>query len=332
MKLTGEIMTSFSGLSEGILWDYKKNGQAQELLDYYGIDESIVPEAVPNFSDQGQVSQKAASELGLKAGTPITYRAGDQPNNALSLNVLNPGQVAATAGTSGVIYGVTDQPVYDDFSRVNTFIHVNHKKGRERYGILLCINGTGIQYSWLKSTLFDHRYNYREMNKKADEIPIGSEGICVLPFGNGPERILKNRNIEAHIQHINFNRHSEAHLLRAVQEGIAFSFNYGLKIMKRMGLSIDTIRVGSGNMFQSRIFREAFTNTTGTNVKIYDTNGASGAAVGAGLGAGIFSNRDEAFQHLKQITELNPDSEKQKAYQNNYEKWERDLQKELEKK
>jgi xylulokinase len=329
MKLTGEIVTSFSGLSEGILWDYKKHAPAQELLDYYDIDASIVPESVPNFSEQGQLTQEVASEVGIKKGTSVTYRAGDQPNNALSLNVLQPGQAAATAGTSGVIYGVTDRPLFDESSRVNTFIHVNHRKDRRRYGILLCINGTGIQYSWMKNTLFDHRYSYRQMNEKASEIPIGSEGICVLPFGNGPERILENQDIGAHIQHINFNRHSDAHLMRAAQEGIAFSFSYGLKIMQQIGLSISTIRAGSDNLFQSEVFREAFTNTTGINIKIYDTNGSFGAAVGAGLGDDIFSNRDEAFRHLNQIAELCPDPDKQAAYQSAYTKWENILQKEL---
>jgi xylulokinase len=332
MKLTGEIVTSISGLSEGILWDYKRHGLAQKLLNFYEIDETLVPQPMLNFSDQGHISQKAASELGLAAGTPVTYRAGDQPNNALSLNVLDPGEVAATAGTSGVIYGVTDEPLYDRSSRVNTFVHVNHTEDCTRYGILLCINGTGIQYSWLKSKLFGDLFSYDQMNEKAAEISIGSEGISVLPFGNGPERILKNRDIEAHIQHINFNRHSKVHLMRAVQEGIAFSFNYGLKIMKHMGLSIDTIRVGSDNMFQSGVFREAFTNTTGATVKLYDTNGALGAAIGAGMGAGIFSSRDEAFQHLKQIAVLSPDPDKQASYQSAYEKWEKVLQKELNKK
>lgn len=325
MKLTGKIMTSVSGLSEGILWDYQKGELAQKLLDFYDIDEALVPQSVLNFSSQGQISQEAASEIGLSAGTPVTYRAGDQPNNALSLNVMDPGEVAATAGTSGVIYGVTDQPLYDEFSRVNTFIHVNHTENHERYGILLCINGTGIQNSWLKSKLFNGRYSYRRMNEQAAEVPIGSEGLCVLPFGNGPERVLGSRNIGAHIQHINFNRHNKSHLMRAAQEGIVFSLNYGLQVMKQMGMAVNTIRVGSGNMFQSPVFREAFTNTTGVAVELYDTNGALGAAIGAGLGAEIFSGREEAFQNLKRIAVLHPDTKKQRAYQEAYEKWEREL-------
>jgi xylulokinase len=329
MKLTGEIMSSVSGLSEAILWDYQKYGLSQKLLDYYEIDEALVPRSTLNFSEQGQISKEAASELGLKAGIPVTYRAGDQSNNALSLNVLNPGEVAATAGTSGVIYGVTDEPLYDELSRVNTFIHVNHQKNRERYGILLCINGTGIQYSWLKSKLFSNQYSYSQMNERAAEIPVGSEGICVLPFGNGPERVLRNRDIGAHIQHIDFNRHGKTHLMRATQEGIAFSLNYGLQIMKQMGLSINTIRVGSANMFQSPVFRETFTNITGTTVELYETNGALGAAIGAGLGAEIFSSREEAFQHLKQIAVLQPEVHKRQAYQEAYEKWEKILRREL---
>lgn len=329
MKLTGKILTSVSGLSEGIMWDYKKHSLAKELLDFYEIDEELVPEAVLNFSDQGKLSPEAASELGLQPGTPVTYRAGDQPNNALSLNVLDPGEVASTAGTSGVIYGVTDQPLYDEYSRVNTFIHVNHEEDHERYGVLLCINGTGIQNSWLKNKMFNSQYSYQKMNERAAKIPVGSEGISILPFGNGPERVLKNSNIGAHICNIDFNRHNEAHLMRAAQEGIAFSLNYGLKVMKEMGLTINTIRVGSGNMFRSPVFREAFTNITGATVELYDSNGALGAAIGAGLGAGIFSSREEAFNNLEQIAVLQPNKEKQELYSEAYESWEKILLEEL---
>ncbi|HKK47213.1 MAG TPA: FGGY family carbohydrate kinase, partial [Balneolaceae bacterium] len=296
MKLTGDIRTSVSGLSEGILWDYQSNDIAYKLLAHYGIPAELLPEYDPNFAVTGELNKEGADELGLTSGIPIGYRAGDQPNNALSLNVLDPGEVAATAGTSGVIYGVTDKPLYDAKSRVNTFVHVNNDKGHPRYGVLLCINGTGIQNSWLKNTVFDDRYSYDQMNERAAEVPVGSEGVRVLPFGNGPERVLQNRDIGAMLRNINFNRHGDAHLMRAVQEGIAFSLNYGLQVMRQMGMSIDTIRVGSDNMFQSPLFREVFTNVTGATVELYNSNGALGAAIGAGLGASVFKDRKEAFK------------------------------------
>lgn len=321
MKMTGELLTSVSGLSEAILWDYQAEGEAQDLLDYYDIDAGLVPRYVPNFSEQGQLSQKAADELGLPAGIPIAYRAGDQPNNALSLNVLDPGEAAATAGTSGVIYGITDRPLYDDFSRVNTFIHVNHELEHHRYGVLLCINGTGIQYSWLKNSLLKNNTGYTAMNEMAEKIDIGSEGIVVLPFGNGPERSLKNSDVGAHIEGINFNRHNESHIIRAAQEGIAFSLNYGLQIMKDMGLNFTKIGVGKGNMFQSPVFTEAFVNTTGIEVELYETNGAQGAAIGAGMGADIFSTRQDAFKSLKKVETREPHKDLQKKYKEAYGRW-----------
>lgn len=329
MKLSGNIKTSLSGLSEGVFWDYKRDELAHELLDYYDIPVDLLPEYGPSFTESGKLSEGAAEELGLRPGTPIGYRAGDQPNNALSLNVLNPGEVAATAGTSGVIYGVTDEPVYDERSRVNTFIHVNSDKQKPRYGVLLCINGTGIQNSWLKSRLFNNRYSYDEMNEIASGIPIGSEGLVVLPFGNGPERVLENREPGALIRNISFNRHGEGHLMRAAQEGIAFSFNYGLQIMKEMGMPVTTIRVGNDNMFQSPVFREAFVNITGTTVELYDTNGALGAAIGAGIGTGVFTNREGAFKNIDQLDTLTPSPGKQVKYQKAYEEWERVLDKEV---
>jgi len=329
MKMSGEVRTSVSGLSEGIFWDYQSGGLAHKLLAHYGIPDELLPEYDANFAESGTLMDEAASELGLKAGIPIGYRAGDQPNNALSLNVMDPGEVAATAGTSGVIYGVTDQPLYDDHSRVNTFVHVNSKEGKPRYGVLLCINGTGIQNSWLKSKLFGNQHSYDEMNRHAGDITIGSEDVIVLPFGNGPERVLGNRDPGAVIKNINFNRHGEAHVMRAAQEGIAFSLNYGLQVMKQMGMDIDTIRVGSDNMFQSPVFREAFTNATGTRVELYNSNGALGAAIGAGFGTGVFDSREEAFQNLEQIATLEPTAEKVEAYQQAYERWEQELNKEL---
>ncbi|MDX1619089.1 MAG: FGGY family carbohydrate kinase [Balneolaceae bacterium] len=323
LKMTGNLQTTISGLSEAILWDYTEQKVADRILDHYEIENSLVPEAVPNFSEQGSLTAEAANELGLAVGTKVTYRAGDQPNNALSLNVLQPGEVASTAGTSGVIYGVTDRPLYDDRSRVNTFVHVNHQEDEPRFGVLLCINGTGIQYSWLKNSLFEGSSPaYPAMNEMARSISVGSDGVTVLPFGNGPERILGNRNPGARIGGIEFNRHSASHIIRAAQEGIAFALNYGLEVMKTMGMEIETIRVGHGNMFQSPVFREAFVNATGTAVELYDTDGSQGAAIGAGIGAGIYDSREEAFAGLSRVETIEPDPGLADAYREAYVRWE----------
>lgn len=327
MKMTGRISTTVSGLSEGVLWDYPSHGLARQLLDYYGISESLIPEVLPNFSAQGTLSKSAAGKLGLPEKISVTYRAGDQPNNALSLNVLNPGEVAATAGTSGVIYGVTDKPVFDKQSRINTFVHVNYAEHNPRYGVLLCINGTGIQYSWLKNKLFrDNALTYEKMNKIAASVPAGSDGVFVFPFGNGPERIFGDLDPGARLTGVNFNRHDTAHVLRASQEGIAFALNYGLQIMKTMGIRIDTIRVARTNMFQSPVFREAFANTTGAAVELYETDGSRGAAIGAGVGAGIYKYRSEAFPGLTKPEVLKPDKKLENIYQDLYMQWKKTLE------
>jgi xylulokinase len=322
MKLTGEICTTESGLSEGIFWNYKTKSVANELLDYYQISKDLLPEAKSCFEEHGKLTEQAAKTLGLKKGTKVTYRAGDQPNNAFSLNVLNPGEVAATAGTSGVVYGVADEPVYDAQSRVNTFIHVNHKQDQPRYGVLLYINGTGILNSWLRQNLaVDQSLSYEEMNSRAQEIPVGADGVSVLPFGNGAERILENADVGASIHGLNFNRHTSSHLLRAAQEGIVFSLNYGFQIMKEMGMRTDTVKAGHANMFLSPLFRDAFVQTTGAQLELYDTDGAAGAARGAGLGAGIYNSADEAFGGLTKIDVIEPDVKKQSAYSDAYGRW-----------
>ena len=294
MKMSGEVVTTPSGLSEGILWDFKADAPAQMLLNHYEIPASLVPKVVPTFSIQGQVTESVAATLGIPAGVPISYRAGDQPNNAFSLKVLEPGEFATTAGTSGVVYGVGDVVSYDPQSRVNTFIHVTHRKGAPRYGTLLCCNGTGILFRWLRDQLAGG-VPYHELNSLAASVAPGAEGLVVLPYGNGAERSLGNKVLGGAFQGINFNIHGKSHLLRAAQEGIVFSLQYGLEVMKEMGTAVRTVRAGHANLFLSPLFREVFAAVTGAVVELYDTDGAQGAARGAGFGAGFYSSLDDAF-------------------------------------
>ncbi len=324
MLLTGEINTTISGLSEGIFWDFKEHHIADFLLSHYGIPHNFIPPIVDTFSIQGELSGSAASALGLITGTPVGYRAGDQPNNAFSLNVLNPGEIAATAGTSGVVYGVSDQVTYDPASRVNTFAHVNHAKNQNRLGVLLCVNGTGILNSWLKHNT-GKNIDYDVMNKLASAIPPGAEGLVILPFGNGAERMLNNQNPGCTISNLNFNTHHQGHLYRAAQEGIVFALNYGLDIMKQTGITPKLIRAGKANMFLSPIFRETLANISGATIELYDTDGAAGAAKGGGLGTGIYNRADEAFQNFTKIETITPDNQQKGRYDEAYESWKKVL-------
>ena len=331
MKMTDEISTTVSGLSEGMMWDFKENKLATFLLDYYGIDHSFIPEIKPTFSDQGHLSAKAAAELGLKEGTPVTYRGGDQPNNALSLTVLNPGEIAATAGTSGVVYGVNGEANYDPQSRVNSFAHVNHTADQTRIGVLLCVNGTGILNSWVKRNIAPDGISYNEMNDLAAKAPIGSAGLSVLPFGNGAERMLGNREINCSIRGLNFNVHSKHHIVRAAQEGIVFSFKYGIDIMESMGMKVNKIHAGHANMFLSPIFRDTLAGVTGATIELYDTDGSVGAAKGAGMGAGIYKNNTEAFATLEKLAVIEPNKSARQEYADAYAKWKYRLEKSMSK-
>ena len=319
MKLTGEVCTTISGLSEGMMWDFSENAPAQILLDYYGIDRSLLADIRPTFSEQGRVTAAAAAELGLAEGIPVTYRAGDQPNNALSLNVFNPGEIASTAGTSGVVYGVLGDVNYDPKSRVNTFAHVNHTEEQTRLGVLLCINGTGILNSWMKRNVAPESLSYAQMNDLAATAPIGSAGVSILPFGNGAERMLENREVGSSIHGVNFNIHSQAHLLRAAQEGIVFSFKYGIEVMEQMGMNVNKIHAGHANMFLSPIFRNTLAGVTGAVIELYDTDGSVGAAKGAGIGAGIYKDNNEAFATLEKLAVIEPADTQE--YKDAYEVW-----------
>lgn len=321
MKLTGEVCTTVSGLSEGMFWDFKNNEVAKFLMEYYGFDSSFIAAIKPTFSEQGRVTTFAAAELGLKEGTPVTYRAGDQPNNALSLNVFNPGEIASTAGTSGVVYGVNGAVNYDPQSRVNTFAHVNHTAEQTRLGVLLCINGTGILNSWVKRTVVPAGVSYAEMNELAAQAPIGSGGISILPFGNGAERMLQNRETGCSINGINFNLHTRNHIIRAAQEGIVFSFKYGIDIMEGMGMDVRKIHAGHANMFLSPIFRDTLAGVTGATIELYDTDGSVGAAKGAGIGAGIYKDHNEAFATLDKLAVIEPNLTNKAAYEDAYQRW-----------
>lgn len=329
MKLSGEICTTISGLSEGMFWDFKKNQVADFLMKYYGFDSSLIADIKPTFSEQGQVNAAAAKELGLKEGTPITYRAGDQPNNALSLNVFNPGEIASTAGTSGVVYGVNGEVNYDPQSRVNTFAHVNHTIDQTRLGVLLCINGTGILNSWVKRNIAPEGISYNEMNTLASKAPIGSSGISILPFGNGAERMLNNKEIGCSIRGIDFNTHGKHHVIRAAQEGIVFSFKYGIDIMEQMGIPVKKIHAGHANMFLSPIFRDTLAGVTGAVIELYNTDGSVGAAKGAGIGAGIYKDNNEAFATLEKLDVIEPNLSQQQEYEEAYFKWKHRLEKSM---
>ncbi len=324
MRLTGELVTTTSGLSEGILWDFKENKLADLLLDHYGISDTLIPSITPTFSLQGQLTRTAAEATGLAIGTPVAYRAGDQPNNALSLNVLQPGEVAATGGTSGVVYGVVDRPEYDPQSRVNGFAHVNHTCEKPRIGILLCINGAGIQYAWVRQQIGENGMSYPDMEQQAEAVPVGSDGLRILPFGNGAERMLANKDVGSKINNLHFNTHTRSHLYRAALEGVAFSFVYGMNILKEMGLNVEVIRVGNDNLFQSNIFSSTISNLIGSRIELVETTGAVGAAKAAGVATEIFSSLAEAMRGGGIIRVFEPVNVND-IYEKSYRLWEADL-------
>ncbi|MBK0381463.1 carbohydrate kinase [Pedobacter sp. SD-b] len=317
LKMTGSVTTSPSALSEGILWDFKENKLSRDVMKNYGFDEKLIPEIKLVYANHGELNAGIANELGLKPNIPITYKSGDQPNNALSLNVSEPGEVAATAGTSGVIYAVTDTLLYDKKSRVNTFAHVNHTEENKRLGVLLCINGTGSMNRWAKNT-FAENLSYNQINDLAATAKPGSKGLQTLPFGNGAERMLSNKNIGASIENIDLNRHGKADILRSVQEGIAFSFRYGLDILRENGLKPSIIKAGKANLFLSDVFTQTFVNVTGVPIQLYENDGSYGAAIGAGIGLGVYKSSAEAFKNKKALKLVEPNGENLDGF---YQEW-----------
>ncbi len=321
LRMSGQAATTPSGLSEGIFWDFHRHEISFLIMEQFGFDSSIIPPVVPNLGHQAEISSAAAVELGLKAGTPITYRAGDQPNNALSLNVMNPGEIAATAGTSGVVFGVSDKIQYDLLSRVNTFAHVNHTADNPRLGVLLCINGTGSMNAWLKRNMGGSALSYQQMNELSASVSPGAAGVIVLPFGNGAERITGNKDIGCVVKGLNFNIHSASHVIRAAHEGIVYAFRYGMDIMQQTGIIPQVIRAGHSNMFLSPVFRECLAAISNTPIELYNTDGSQGAARAAGLGAGIFTSQNDAFKGLERIETIDPNPALTEPLEGAFEQW-----------
>jgi xylulokinase len=325
LRMTGEFKTTISGLSEGILWNFPAHAAAERVVHEYQLRPDLLSDIVPTMGLQGHLSASMAQELGLKAGIPVSYRAGDQPNNAFSLNVLEPGEIAATAGTSGVVYAVSGTFNCDPESRINAFAHVNHTPQKPRVGILLCINGTGISNSWIRKLAGDSSLTYEGMNEIAATAPVGSKGLTILPFGNGAERMLGDRDLGAVIDHLNFNVHSKPHVLRAVQEGVAFAFKYGIEIMQSIGIRPCVMRAGEANMFLSPVFCRTLASVAGVTIELYNTDGAQGAARAAAVGAGLVPSVKEAFRGLSCLRRVEPD-EKRDDYSHAYEIWHRSLE------
>lgn len=329
MKLTGEITTTKSGLSEGVFWDYENECISEEVLNIYDISKELIPEIVPSIGSALKVQKELATKLGLNEDVKITYRAGDQPNNAFSLNVLNEGEIAATAGTSGVIYAVSNKKTYDIKSRINTFVHVNDAQKKPSNGVLICVNGTGILYSWLKKLLNTKNLNidYAEMNEMVKSVPVGAEGLLCLPFGNGSERIFENKLIGSHLLNLDFNQHETGHILRAAVEGIIYALNLGFEMLSDLNINRNTIRAGNANLFLSGIFKTIFANVTDTPLEIFNTDGATGAARGAALGFGIFETMEETFDDLQLLEVIEPNSELSSIYKESFEGWKETISK-----
>lgn len=327
LQLTGESSSTVSMLSEGVFWDFRNNEISKDVTGHYGFEDRFFPALKPLFGTHGTLRPMVAAELGLRAGVPVSYKAGDQPNNALSLGVLKPGEVATTAGTSGVIYAVTDQLFYDPQSRVNTFAHVNHTAEDPRLGVLLCINGAGIANRWQRQNIAPE-LSYGEIDRRAAAVGAGADGLLFLPFGNGAERMLGNRQVDAQLIGLDLNKHGNAHIFRAVHEGIAFAHRYGLDIMRANGLQPSVAKAGYANMFLNETFSTAFVESTGLSVELYKTEGSVGAALGAGIGVGIFVSEDDAVSGLEHLKTIDPGKHTDQ-YEDRYQTWKAHLDKSL---
>lgn len=328
-RLTGQLNATVSGLSEGIFIDHSTGQISNDVLNAFSIDKNFIKQPGESFRRFGKVLPTWCDEFGFNADAEVCYVAGDQPNNAFSLSAINPGEVAINAGTSGVLYAVSETPVVDMQQRVNTFAHVTHTTNKPSFGVLACVNGTGIQYSWLRHMLANNGdLSFIDLNNLAKTAPPGCDGLHVFSFGNGAERILNNRNIGASFTNINFHKHGPQHLIRAAQEGIAFSLVYCIEIFKEIGIEIKVLKAGSANLFNSPLFRQIVADTSGIPVEVINADGALGAARGAMVGSQAIDIKTIGSEMIQTVARVEP-SENTQLYRQIYNEWLGELQHQL---
>jgi len=297
-RLTGDFATDRAGAGGTLLVELATRDWSPTVVEALGLRPEWLPPTHEGTQITGVVSAAAAEATGLRAGTPVVGGGGDQAAQATGVGAVEEGIVALTLGTSGVVFATADKPFYQPEGRLHAFPHALPGKWH-LMGVMLSAAGS---LRWYRDTLAPGAA-YDDLLAPAAAIPAGSDGLLFLPYLTGertphPDPLARGAFVGLTV------RHTQPHLTRSVLEGVAFGLRDSFELMKDAGLSaIRQVRVSGGGA-RSPLWRQILADVLGSElVTVNTTEGAAfGAALLAGVGAGIWSNGQAACNQTVRIT------------------------------
>lgn len=313
-QLTGEYGMDKAGGSGTILFDLCARTWSEELLEDLDLPPEWFPPTYEGPQVSGQISQLASAQTGLRAGTPVVGGAGDQAAQATGVGAVEPGKIALTLGTSGVVFAPTESALIEPHGRLHAFCHA--LPGRWHFmGVMLSAAGS---LQWYRDTIAPEM-SFDALVDEAARITPGSEGLLFLPYLTGertphPDPYARGAWVGLTV------RHERAHMTRSILEGVAFGLKDCFELIRKAGQGdIDQVRVSGGGA-KSRLWKQILADVLGVElVTVNTTEGAAfGAALLAGVGAGLYSSVPEACQQMIKITGSTFPSGEGEAYQEYY--------------
>jgi len=293
-RLTGERATDMADASGTLLLDVAHRRWSQEMLEAAEIDERLLPSLHESPTVCGNISSKGARQSGLRAGTPVVAGAGDQAAGATGMGIVTAGTVSATIGTSGVVFAATDRPALDPRGRVHTFCHAIPG----RWHVMGVTQAAGLSLRWFRDTFGTNssgvHESYDQLTAEAAKIPAGSDGLLWTPYLMGERTPHLDSNARGALVGLTAS-HTRAHVVRAILEGVAFSLRDTFTLFREMKVPVSSIRLGGGGA-RSPLWRQIQADVYGHAVEIVeaDEGAAYGAALLAGVGAGLWPTVDAA--------------------------------------
>jgi xylulokinase len=313
-QLTGEYAMDKADGSGTILFDLKTRNWSPEVLSALEIPANWLPPTFEGPEVTGCVSALAAAETGLVQGTPVVGGSGDCAAQAVGVGAVQPGIIALTLGTSGVVFASTEAPLVEPEGRLHAFCHA--VPGRWHFmGVMLSAAGS---LQWYRDTLAPG-ISFDTLVNEAGDIKAGSDGLLFLPYLTGertpyPDPLVRAAWIGLTV------RHTRAHMTRAVLEGVAFGIKDSFRLILQAGLgSIEQVRISGGGA-KSKLWRQIMADVLGVELVTVNTSegAAFGAALLAGVGAGIYENVLTACEATIQITDHTFPTHDTRTYQDYY--------------
>jgi xylulokinase len=304
LQLTGVRATDVSDASGTLLLDVAHRRWSKEILEATHLDARCLPQLFESQQVAGKITARAALETGLAEGTPVVAGAGDQAAGAIGMGIVKAGDVSATIGTSGVVFAATDQPFLDPQGRLHTFCHAIPN----RWHVMGVTQAAGLSLRWFRDTFgtIDGAKSspYDSLSREAAAIPPGADGVMWAPYLMGERTPHLDSEVRGALIGLAAS-HGRGHIIRAILEGVAFSLKDTLTIFAEIGVPVNDIRLGGGGAL-SPLWRQIQADVYAKPVSqlVAEQGGAHGAAILAGVGAGLWPSVDDACSQFVKIASV----------------------------